>query len=408
MSRALVAGAGIGGLAAALALHGRGYEVIVFEAVRELRPLGVGINLLPHGTQALHGMGLADALDRTGIRTRAIEYRTRYGHVIASDPRGTEAGFEHPQFSIHRGALQMILHDAVLERIGGGAVRAGMRLGGFSQDASGVRARFVGADGTTVEAQGDLLVGADGFHSRVRRILHPAEGPAHAEGMMMYRGAVETTPFGDGRTMFIAGNHDLKFVCYPISEEARRKGRAVVNWVAEIRHDRPRPATEADWADRGERDFIDRFRGFRMPDIDVVSLMESTETVLEYPMIDRDPLGSWGQGRVTLLGDAAHPMYPIGANGASQAVVDAVALGEHLASASTIAEGLAAYEADRLPKTSAVVLANRNAGPEQVLDIADARLTGPDDRVDDLIAPHEVEAVASRYRRIAGFTRRSE
>lgn len=408
MSRALVAGAGIGGLAAALALHGRGYEVIVFEAVRELRPLGVGINLLPHGTQALHGMGLADALDRTGIRTRAIEYRTRYGHVIASDPRGAEAGFEHPQYSIHRGALQMILHDAVVERIGGGAVRAGMRLDDFSQDASGVRARFVGADGTMVEAEGDLLVGADGFHSRVRRILHPDEGPAHAEGMMMYRGAVETTPFADGRTMFIAGNHDLKFVCYPISEEARRRGRAVVNWVAEIRHDRPRRATEADWADRGERDFIDRFRDFRMPDIDVVSLMESTGTVLEYPMIDRDPLGSWGQGRVTLLGDAAHPMYPIGANGASQAVVDAVALGEHLASASTIAEGLAAYEADRLPKTSAVVLANRNAGPERVLDIADARLTGPDDRVDDLIAPHEVEAVASRYRRIAGFTRRSE
>ncbi len=225
---------------------------------------------------------------------------------------------------------------------------------------------------------------------------------------MMYRGAVEREPFGDGRTMFIAGNHDVKFVCYPISEEARRQGRALVNWVAEVRHDRPRPATEADWADRGDRGFIDAFRGFRMPDIDIVALMEATGTVLEYPMIDRDPLPSWGRGRVTLLGDAAHPMYPIGANGASQAVVDAAALADHLDGAATLTGGLADYEADRRPKTQAVVLANRQAGPEQVLDIADARITGPGDRIEDLIAPHEVEAVASRYRRIAGFTRRAE
>ena len=408
MTRAIIIGGGIGGLAAALALHAKGHDVTVFEAVSSIRPLGVGINLLPHGAGVLHGLGLADRLDRIGVRTRAIEYRTRYGHLVASDLRGIEAGFEHPQYSIHRGQLQMLLLDAVRERLGPDAVRAGMRLQEFEQDGDGVTAIFRAADERTLLVRGDLLVGADGFHSRVRRILHPNEGPAHAEGMMMYRGAVERAPFGDGRTMFIAGNHDVKFVCYPISEEARQRGRALVNWVAEVRHDRPRPATEADWADRGDRSFVDAFRGFRMPDIDIVALMEATETVLEYPMIDRDPLASWGQGRVTLLGDAAHPMYPIGANGASQAVVDGGALAAHLAGAGSLVDGLAAYEADRRPKTSAVVLANRQAGPEQVLDIADARIKGPDDRIEDLIAPHEVEAVASRYRQIAGFTRRAE
>jgi 2-polyprenyl-6-methoxyphenol hydroxylase-like FAD-dependent oxidoreductase len=408
MTRAIIAGAGIGGLTAALALHARGIEATVFEAVAAIRPLGVGINLLPHGAAVLHGLGLGAALDRTGIRTRAIEYRTRFGHRIASDPRGIEAGFEHPQYSIHRGHLQMLLLDAVRARLGPEAVRTGLRLQDVEQDANGVTAVFRAADGGSVEATADLLVGADGFHSRVRRTLHPHEGPAHAEGMMMYRGAVEREPFGDGRTMFIAGNHDVKFVCYPISEEARTRGRALVNWVAEVRHDRPRPATEADWADRGDRGFVDAFRGFRMPDIDIVALMQATETVLEYPMIDRDPLPAWGQGRVTLLGDAAHPMYPIGANGASQAVVDAAAIAAHLDGAPTPVEGLAAYEADRRPKTQAVVLANRQAGPEQVLDIADARITGPDDRIEDLITPQEVEAVASRYRRIAGFTRRAE
>lgn len=408
MKHALVIGGGIGGLAAALALHAKGIRATVFEAVAAPRPLGVGINLLPHGARVLHGLGLGDALDRRGIRTRAIEYRTRYGHLIASDPRGIEAGFEHPQYSIHRGHLQMLLLDAVRERLGEEAVQTGMRLDTFEQTCGGVTARFRTPSGETIDVGGDLLVGADGFHSRVRSILHPDEGPAHAEGMMMFRGAVEREPFGDGRTMFIAGNHDVKFVCYPISEEARGRGRSLVNWVAELRHDRPRPATEADWADRGDRDFIAAFREFRMPDIDIVELMSSTETVLEYPMIDRDPLGRWGQGRATLLGDAAHPMYPIGANGASQAIIDAGALAAHLGEAVSVEAGLAAYEADRLPKTSGVVLANRQAGPEQVLDIADARLTGPDDAVEDLIAPHEVEAVASRYRQVAGFTRRAE
>ncbi|PHP66701.1 hypothetical protein CSC94_13570 [Zhengella mangrovi] len=404
MKNALVIGAGIGGLAAALALHEAGWKVRVAESVNELKPLGVGINLLPHGSAVLHGLGLGAALDATGIRTRAIEYRTRYGHVVASDPRGIEAGFEFPQYSIHRGELQFLLLAALRERAGADAVRSGMRLQRVDQDETCARGCF--SNGEVLEA--DIVIGADGFNSAVRAQLHPDEGPAHAEGTMMFRGAVEREPVSDGRTMFIAGNHDLKFVCYPISEKARQQGRSLVNWVAEIRHDRPRPATEADWVDRGVRDFIDRFRDFSMPDVDVVDLMKATPTVLEYPMIDRDPLPWWGRRRISLLGDAAHPMYPIGANGASQAIVDAECLGRFMKSCSDPVEGLAAYEAERRPKTRDVVLANRKSGPERVLDIADSRLTGPDDKVDDLISREEVEAVARQYRQVAGFRKATE
>lgn len=208
--------------------------------------------------------------------------------------------------------------------------------------------------------------------------------------------------------MFISGNHDLKLVCYPISERSRRAGRALVNWVAEVRAHQPRSAKDADWTRIGSRDFIDLFRQFSMPDIDVIDLMDSTELTLEYAMIDRDPLPWWTDGRVTLLGDAAHPMFPIGANGASQAILDAAVLEEAVADAGTGPEALAAYEADRLETTAAVVLANRGYGPEQVLDIADARLTGQDDRVEDLITPEEAEAVASKYRNVAGFQKQAD
>jgi 2-polyprenyl-6-methoxyphenol hydroxylase-like FAD-dependent oxidoreductase len=248
----------------------------------------------------------------------------------------------------------------------------------------------------------DLLIGADGFRSRIRRLLHPDEGPAHYEGTMLWRGAHRQAPHGDGRTMFVAGDHEVKFVCYPISGRAAREGKALVNWVAEIRQDQPRAAEEADWSKLGGREFIARFEGFAMPDIDIGALMRNTEVVTTYPMIDRDPLPSWTQGRVTLLGDAAHPMYPIGSNGASQAILDAQALAEALA-VDTGPGGLAAYEAVRRPATTNVVLSNRQWGPEQVLDIAAARVKSAADRIEDLISPEEIEQIAARYRAVAGF-----
>ena len=399
MKKAIIIGAGIGGLTSALSLHAAGWTVEVYEAVTELAPLGVGINLLPHGSAVLHRLGLGDRLDDTGIRTRAIEYRTRFGQLIMTDPRGIEAGFDYPQYSIHRGQLQFLLLAAVRERLGHDSVRTGMPIHRYSQDAGQVTAHF--AEG---RATGSVLIGADGIHSTVRRQLFPADGPPHYEGVMMWRGAHEQAPFGDGRTMMIAGNHDLKVVCYPISEAARRHGRALVNWVAEVRFDTPRPLNPGAWTRQGSREFIDRFAAFRNDVLDFTALFRATETIYEYPMIDRDPLPHWTDGRVTLLGDAAHPMYPIGANGASQAILDAEALAAALQRGDPLA-GLAAYEAERRPTTTAVVLENRRYGPEKVLDLADARITGPDDRIEDLIPPEELEAVARDYRAVAGFQR---
>lgn len=397
-----IAGAGIGGLTAALCLQAKGFEVQVFEAVETLQPLGVGINVMPHASGILFELGLGDALDEMAVRTRAIEYRTRFGHLIQSDPRCVEAGFEYPQYSIHRGELQFLLLDEVRRRLGEHTVRAGKGVEGFTQDEQGVRVLL--ADGDTFDC--DLLIGADGFRSKVRHQLHPDEGPAHYEGTMMWRGANLQSPFADGRTMFIAGDHDVKFVCYPISGRAARDGKALINWVAEVRHDQPRAAENADWTREGDRDFIAEFLQFRMADIDIPTLLGNTEKITQYPMIDRDPLPWWTQGRVTLLGDAAHPMYPIGANGASQAILDGRALADELADASG-PQGLQAYEAVRRPVTTNVVLNNRKSGPEQVLDIAAARVKGPEDRIEDLISAEELEEVAARYRQVAGFLRKA-
>jgi 2-polyprenyl-6-methoxyphenol hydroxylase-like FAD-dependent oxidoreductase len=357
---------------------------------------------MPHASAVLHGLGLAEALDEIAIRTRCIEYRTRFGHVIQSDPRNVEAGFAAPQYSIHRGELQFLLLETVRERLGKDAVLAGKAVQRFSQSEESV---------TVYTAEGgrlgcDLLIGADGLHSAVRRQIHPDEGPLHYEGTMMWRGAVESEKIADGRTMVIAGDHDVKFVTYPISERARRDGRALTNWVAELRRDRPRDIEDADWTREGTREFIESFREFMMRDMNIVSLMEATGTITEFPMVDRDPVDFWTDGRVTLLGDAAHPMYPIGANGASQAIIDGRVLADTLADMPG-PEGLLAYEASRRPATAEIVLANRRSGPERVLDIAAARVKGPGDRIEDLISAEELEEVAAGYRNTAGFRKQS-
>ncbi len=397
MPRILIAGAGIGGLSAALCLHEAGFAVTVFESVAQIRPLGVGINVMSSAALILRDLGLADALDQTAIRTRCIEYRTRFGHLIQSDPRSMEAGFPAPQYSVHRGELQFLLLNALRERAGD-VVETGRPVSGYRQDADG--AGLVFADGRV--ERGDLVIGAEGLRSPLRAQMHPDDGPLNYEGTMMFRGALDMPVIGDGRTMVIAGDHDCKFVTYPISEQARRKGRALTNWVAELRHSAPRHIDDADWRRGATIDYVTPFRDFRMPDMDIAAILEATDNVTEFPMIDRDPLPFWTDGRVTLLGDAAHPMYPIGANGASQAILDARARARALTEAPGPG-GLKAYEATRLPVATNVVRANRLGGPEQVLDIAAARVRGPDDRIEDLITKEELEEVAANYRRIAGF-----
>jgi 2-polyprenyl-6-methoxyphenol hydroxylase-like FAD-dependent oxidoreductase len=404
--RALVIGAGIAGLTAALKLHARGIEALVFESVTEIRPLGVGINLLPHGTRELIALGLGEMLAANGVETRALKYLSQYGQEIMEDPRGRAAGFRWPQYSIHRGALQMILLQAVRERLGADSVRTGHHPTAFEQDDSGVVAVFGDkANGARRgRFRGDLLIGADGIHSAVRARLYPGDGPPRFSGMMMWRGIVESEPFLDGRTMIIAAHWNQEAVVYPVSREAAQRSRSLINWAAMLRIGGEQPRRE-DWSRQGRReDFLPRFADWKFGFIDLPALFRMTERILEYPMVDRDPLDRWSFGRVTLLGDAAHPMYPNGSNGAAQGILDAEALTAALGEAGgDVVTALERYQAVRRPVTAAVTLSNRQFGPERVLQVVDERIRGPEDDIASVITREELDEITRRYRRIAGF-----
>lgn len=398
--RVLIAGGGVGGLVLALALHARGIPATVCEAAAEVKELGVGINTLPHAISQLATLGLLEALDRVAIRTRELRYLNRFGQLIRSEPRGLFAGHAVPQFSIHRGRLHRVLWNVARERLGSDRVRPGMRLADFSQDDAGVVARF--SDGTTIAA--DALIGADGIHSRVRALLHPDDGGIRWQGIFMWRGAVDWPAFEGGDVMVIAGDMDEKLVLYPIAEGSA-PGRRLTNWVvcARLGDGTAPPPRREDWSREGRlSDVLPRVRRFRIPWLDVEALVRATPTFWEYPMCDRDPLPWWTQGRVTLLGDAAHPMYPVGSNGASQAVLDAASLAEKIATL-PVAEALVAYERERLPATRAIVESNRLGGPERVVDVVSARAPAGFARLSDVIAPEELDAIAKGYAQMAGF-----
>lgn len=404
--RVLIAGAGIGGLTTALALHARGIDVRVFESVRELAPLGVGINLLPHATAELAALGVLDAIEAAGVRTAELCYYNRHGQLIWREPRGLDAGYPVPQISVHRGVLQLALLAVARERLGADAVRTGWQLESFATDASGVRVALSDRpSGNRKEERGDLLVGADGIHSTVRRALRPGEGPPRWNGNVLWRATSRTAPFLSGRSMIMAGSRVRKFVAYPIGA-AGADGLCVVNWIAELHRDPGETPSREDWNRRGAlEDFLPAFADWRFDWLDVAALIRSAEAIYEFPMVDRDPLPAWTSGRATLLGDAAHPMYPIGSNGASQAILDARALADALAGERDVDAALARYEAARRPATAKIVLSNREHGPECVLDFAEERAPDGFARVEDVFAPGELEEIAARYKRVAGFAR---
>ena len=396
----LIAGGGIGGLTLALSLHERGIPCTVFEAAPDIRPLGVGINTLPHAIRELAALGLLPGLDAVGVRTRELRYLNRFGQQIWVEKRGTWAGHEYPQFSIHRGHLHRVVWEAAMARLGPGAIRAGQRIADFTQTARRVTVRL--ADGTT--AQGDVLIGADGIHSAIRAQMHAEDGGIRWNGIQMWRGALDWPEFEGGDTMIVAGDMAEKLVLYPIAPGAQ-PGTRLTNWVvcAQIGDaERPPPRRE-DWSRRGRLDeVLPHVRRFRIPFLDVEALVRATPEFWEYPMCDRDPLPFWTQGRVTLLGDAAHPMYPVGSNGASQAVLDARCLAALLDSVPA-RQALDAYEAERLPKTAEIVHANRKGGPERVVDVVSARAPDGFARLEDVIARDDLAAIAGGYARMAGF-----
>lgn len=400
----IILGAGIGGLTAALSLHAAGIRCRVFEAAAQIRPLGVGINVLPHAVKELEDLGLLGILEANGVLTREVIYVSRRGEAVWTEPRGRFAGYRWPQISIHRGRLQMLLHDAVIERLGREAVVTDHEAVGTTPQGSTVAVEFRRrSDGCRLPPhQADLIIAADGIHSAIRAQFHPDEGPPRWGGMVLWRGTTVTQPFLSGATMVISGNARTKFVCYPIRQ--LDDGRQLVNWIADVALERNTAGSIADWNRLGSREaFLPHYAGWSNRLIDIPALVNGAQEIFEYPMSDRDPLPSWVHGRVVLLGDAAHAMYPIGSNGAAQAILDARRLAYELATRSDLDGALAAYDAIRRPPMEKLLYAHRAEGADVVLDLLESR--APDGYADlEQVLPYaEREEIALKYKRMAGF-----
>jgi 2-polyprenyl-6-methoxyphenol hydroxylase-like FAD-dependent oxidoreductase len=394
----IVVGGGVGGLTLGLMLHARGIACTIYEASPRLRELGVGVNVLPSAVTELASLGILPQLDEVAVRTRELIYTNHFGQEIWREPRGLDAGYRMPQLSVHRGRLHSVLRDAVIDRLGRTALHTGHVFTAFAQDDVAITAHFVRLpEGSRTTVSGDVLVGCDGIHSAVRRQLYPSEGGLAWNGVMMWRGATVADGFLDGRTMVVAGGSSDKLVLYPIAPH--RDGMQLINWVVTHRMgdgSEPPPRRE-DWNRHGMlAELLPHARRLTTPHVDLVKLVTGTAAFYEYPMVDRDPLPRWSYGRVTLLGDAAHPMYPVASNCVSQAILDARCLADRLASSERHSAALAAYESDRLPRTSEIARASRRGGPEGVIDEVERRAPGGFEDIDSVLSHAERKAIVSR------------
>jgi len=403
----LIAGGGIGGLCVALTLHQIGVPCLVLETVRDLKPLGVGINLQPNAVRELYALGIGpDQLDAIGVQTREWALVGLNGKEVYAEPRGLWAGYQWPQYSVHRGRLQMLLYHAVHHRLSADAVRTGVAVAGYrnNRDGQGVVALAETADGERFELEGSLLIGADGLHSAVRAQMHPQQPPIQWGGAIMWRGVTPGLPIRSGASFVGLGTHRHRVVFYPIGRPDAVTGLAPINWIAEITVDNSSGWTNGDWNRRVDvESFIHHFEGWNYDWMDVPAMLRGADAVYEYPMIDRDPVPTWIDRDVALLGDAAHVMYPTGSNGASQAVIDARVLGAAMLEHGVTTRALEAYNARLCAEISAVVLRNRGAGPFGLLNLLDERCGGVFDDIDAVIPARERDAFMSRYKAAAGF-----
>lgn len=393
--RIAIVGAGVGGLTAALSLHAAGYQdVVLLEAAREIRDVGVGINLPPHAVRELSELGLEEELARSGLPTKELAYYDPAGELIWAEPRGFDAGYRWPQYSIHRGQLQRILVDAVCKRLGESAIKTGQRVTRVNQESGGqVHVEAVDPfSGRSVSCAADVVVAADGIRSAVRDSLKGGVTPLASNGWLMYRGTTRAEPFLTGGTMIILGDETQRVVVYPIAP-------GVINWLL-VRPRGPAADTElGNWNARVAPHVVASFaEQYRFDWLDIHGLIASASEAYEYPMADIDPLPRWVFGRCALLGDSAHAMYPFGSNGASQAILDARVFAYKMATAGNIDEALQGYEAHRRPLASGVQLANRRqAGNVMAKVSAMARRGAHGD------AAAELQDAERSYRQLAGF-----
>ena len=405
----IIVGGGIGGFTLALFLHRAGVRCRIFELAAEIRPLGVGINILPHASRELGELGLESALARVSVLTREAVFFNRFGQLIYREALGRYGGYDDPQYSIHRGELQKVLVTAAAERLGPDCIFAGWKCVGVDQDATGATVQFQHtATGEPLAPQhADVVVACDGLRSVVRKALHPHEGAPLYSGVNMWRGVSVWPSILSGASMIRAGwLTSGKMVIYPIRDNVDGRGNQLVNWVAEL--ETPKYKTR-DWSRPGDiDDFIAAFADWHFDWLDVPALIREAQSILEFPMVDQDPLPWWSRGRVTLLGDAAHPMYPRGSNGAGQAILDARALADALVVHRDPVDALKAYEAKRLPLTAEVVRMNRKNPPDAILrEVFERTGDQPFSRIEDIISEEELVALSEGYKRVAGFDRQS-
>lgn len=402
----LIAGGGIGGLVLALTLHQIGVRCTVLESVRELKPLGVGINLQPNAVRELEDLGIGEAeLDAVGIPAREWALVGLNGKDIYAEPRGKLAGYRWHQYAVHRGQFHMLLYRTVLERLGPEAVRLGCRVSGYRKDTDGVTALVERADGGREELSGALLVGADGIHSAIRAQMHPDQPPIHWGGTIMWRGTARGVPIRSGSSFVGLGTSRHRVVLYPISHPDA-DGLADINWIAEQTFDADHDWSKSGWfRPVGLSEFAHEFEGFVYDWLDLPALLAGSDAVYENPMIDRDPLPTWADGPVLLIGDAAHPMYPTGSNGASQAIIDARVLGRIMTQQGVNAASLAAFDAELCGPIGAVAMRNRGAGPFGLLNMVDERCGGQFDDIDAVIPAEERAAFMLAYQKAAGFAK---
>lgn len=405
-NRVMIAGGGIGGLALGLTLHQVGVPFTIFESVSELRPLGVGINLQPNAVRELFEMGITAAeLDRAGVPAREWALVGQQGQEIYAEPRGLEAGYNWPQYAMHRGQLQMLLAQVLMHRAGADAIRLGSRVTGYDKtEGSGVVAIVTAPDGSERRETGALLIGADGIHSKVRAQMHPEQPPIHWGGAVMWRGTSMVKPVRTGSSFIGLGTHRQRMVIYPISPPDPDTGLAQVNWIAEVTMDDPTARDDIGWFRQVEiDDFAHHFDDWVYDWLDVPALLRGAEVAYENPMIDRDPVDTWVDGPVALMGDAAHAMYPTGSNGASQAIVDARELGSAFLSHGVTSAALAAFNSKLCAPISALILRNRGAGPFGLLNMVNERCGGDFENIDDVIPPAERAEFMAKYKAAAGF-----
>lgn len=398
----LIAGAGIAGLSMGLTLHQLGIPFRIFERVGDIRPLGVGINIQPNAVRELFDLGLKDRLDAIGVRTRQYGFYTKTGLEIWVEPRGQFAGYTWPQYSIHRGQLQMMLLDELRARAGADCVVTGAGVARYETGPQG--ATLILTDGTRVE--GDLAIAADGIRSAIRAQMLPDEGEPIWNGAIMWRGTSPGVPFLGGAAMILAGHDTQRFVSYPISATDPETGLAQMNWIAELRVDPNRAMAKGDWNKPADpADFLPAFEDWDFGWIDCPGMIRAaTGPIYEYPMVDREPMARWTDGRVTLMGDAAHATYPVGSNGASQAIIDARKLGAALRDHGVTPAALEAYEAEMRPRAEGILRANRGAGPDAVMQMVEDRCGGTFNNIEDVIPRADLAAHAEKYKRLSGFS----